>query len=113
MNRALIPYYVSRAILSALFGYVISTGAGVTLGASMGALTFVGFLWYAHNGRDDRGSAIRDRAVVTSVAIAGVTYAALGLLSRGLPIPLSIGWLAIVVGVVSYFVVSNWLFMKR
>jgi hypothetical protein len=127
MNRALIPYYVSRAILSALFGYVISTGAGATLGASMGALTFVGFLWYAHNGRylidtstplfplrrDDRGSAIRDRAVVTSVAIAGVTYAALGLLSRGLPIPLSIGWLAIVVGVVSYFVVSNWLFMKR
>ncbi|HLC03651.1 MAG TPA: hypothetical protein VJK02_11485 [Anaerolineales bacterium] len=127
MNRALIPFYVSRALLSALFGYLISTGAGITLGALMGALTFVGFLWYAHSGRylvdtssplfplrrDARGNAIRDRSVVVSLALAGLSYAVLAILSRALPLQPSIGWLAIIVGVVTYFALSNWLFIRR
>ena len=127
MNRALIPYYASRALLSALLGYVISSAAGALAGAILGLVTFLGFLWYAHSGRylvdtssplfplrrDDRGSAIRDRSVVVAVTIAGLTYAVLSVLSALLQLQAPIGWLAIAVGVVSYFAASNWLFLKR
>jgi hypothetical protein len=126
MNRALIPYYTSRALLSAIFGYVISSAAGVLPGAILGAVTFLGFLWYAHSGRylvdtssplfplrrDARGSAIRDRSVVVAVTIAGLTYAILSILSPLLPLQAPIGWLAIIIGVVSYFAASSWLFIR-
>jgi hypothetical protein len=127
VNRALIPYYVSRALLSALFGYLISIGAGPAIGAILGALTFIAFVWYAHSGRflvdtrsplfplrrDARASAIRDRSLVVSVALAGLTYAVLALLSRVLALQLYAGGLALIVGVVSYFALSNWLFIRR
>lgn len=126
MNRALTPYYVSRAVLSALFGYLISTGAGLAVGAVLGGLTFLAFVWYAHSGRylvdtsnalfplrrDARASAIRDRSLVVSVALAGLTYALLAILSQQLSIQPYIGWLAVVVGVVCYFALSNWLFIR-
>jgi len=44
MNRGLIPYYLSRAFLSALFGYLVSTSAGLVTGVVLGGLTFLGFL---------------------------------------------------------------------
>lgn len=127
MKRELIPYYLSRAVLSAVFGYLVSSGAGPVLGALLGGLVFCGFLWYAHSGRylidtrsplfplrrDARGNAIRDRAVVVAVGVAGVMYAALAILARLLAIPSSIAGLALVAGVVSYFAVSNWLFIQR
>ncbi len=127
MNRALTPYYLSRALLSALFGYLISTGAGLAVGAILGCLTFLAFVWYAHSGRylvdtstplfplrrDARANAIRDRSLVVAVALAGLTYALLAILSRAFALQPSIGWLAIVVGVVCYFALSNWLFIRR
>jgi len=127
MNRVLIPYYVSRAFLSVFFGYLVSTSAGLMTGGVLGGLTFLGFLWYAHSGRylidystplfplrrDDRGNSIRDRAVVVSVTVGGLSYLALSILAHLLSINLSLGWLAIALGVVCYFLVSNWLFLKR
>ena len=127
MNRALIPYYLSRAFLSALFGYLVATNAGAVTGMVLGGLTFLGFLWYAHSGRylidystplfllrrDDRGNAIRDRAVVVSVTVSALSYLALSILAHLLSINLSLGWLAIAIGIVCYFLVSNWLFIKR
>jgi hypothetical protein len=127
MNRALTPYYVSRAVLSALFGYLISTGAGLAVGAVLGGLTFLAFVWYAHSGRylldtstplfplrrDARADAIRDRSLVVSVAIAGLAYAILAMLSQTLDLSASIAWLAIVIGVVCYFALSTWFFIRR
>jgi hypothetical protein len=127
MSRALIPYYVSRAFLSALFGYLISTSAGLVTGVALGGLTFLGFLWYAHSGRylidystplfplrrDDRGNAIRDRAVVVSVTVGGLSYLALTILSHLLSINLSPGGLAVALAIVCYFLASNWMFLKR
>lgn len=127
MNRALIPYYFSRGFLSAVFGYLVSTGVGLVTGVVLGGLTFLGFLWYAHSGRylidystplfplrrDDRGNAIRNRAVVVAVTVGGLSYPALCFLARLLSINLSPGGLAVALGVVCYFLVSNWLFTER
>ena len=127
MNRALIPYYFSRGFLSAVFGYLVSTGVGLVTGVVLGGLTFLGFLWYAHSGRylidyntplfplrrDDRGNAIRNRAVVVAVTVGGLSYLALSILANIVSINLSPGGLAVALGVVCYFLVSNWLFVKR
>jgi ABC-type antimicrobial peptide transport system permease subunit len=127
MKRSLIPYYVSRGLLSALFGYLISSTLGFAAGAVMAILMFLAFVWYVQSGRylvdtssplfplrrDPRGNAIRDRSVVVSVALAGLTYAALAVASHWLSLPFAVGWLAIVVGVIAYFAVSNWLFVRH
>jgi hypothetical protein len=94
--------------------------------AGIGVLMFAGFLWYAHNGhylvdtskplmplrRDERGAAIRDRALVLAVAVGGVLLAALALLNFALGIAIPVVW-AILVGVATYFAMSQWYFMRQ
>jgi hypothetical protein len=127
MKRVLIPYYVSRAVLSALLGVVVAypdrpwwTGLGV------GALVFAVFLWYAHSGhyqidpttpltplrRDERGGAIRDRAVVWAVAAGGILFALLSLAGAVFQTTIAAGSLALLSSVVIYFAVSNWLHIR-
>lgn len=127
MRRELIPYYVSRAFLSALLGLLISSGNGTWMGVILGLAVYVGFIWYAHSGRylvdttnplfplrrDARGMAIRDRAVVISVGIGGVAYLGLSIASHLLSISAPIGSWAFALGVVAYFVITNWLFIKQ
>ena len=128
MTRALIPYYVSRAILSALAGLIVTLG-GLPwwVGLLTGLLTFGGFLWYAHSGfhlvdtstpltplrRDERGRAIRDRAVVAAVVVGGLVYGVLSLTELALPLLPAAGAWALLAGVITYFVASNWLYAKR
>ena len=127
MKRELVPYYVSRAALSALFGWVFSLGGGRWWpGALMGVLTFAGFVWYAHSGRylidpsqpltplrrDARGEDIRNRAVVIAVVVGGVAYGALSLLGLAVALPPNVGAWALLGGVATYFAVSNWLYVK-
>jgi hypothetical protein len=48
MKRSLIPYYVSRGLLSALFGYLISSTLGFAAGAVMAILMFLAFVSGRH-----------------------------------------------------------------
>jgi hypothetical protein len=126
-ERALLPYYLSRALMSALLGLALALGGSAWwLGALTGALTFAGFLWYAHSGfylvdtsrplaplrRDERGKAIRDRAAVAALAVGGVTFGALALLGQAVSLPPNATNWALLVGVIAYFVVSNWLYLR-
>lgn len=127
MKRELIPYYVSRAFLSALVGLLISSGNRLWMGVLLGLVVYIGFIWYAHSGRylvdttnplfplrrDVRGEAIRDRAIVISVVIGGLAYLGLSIASQVFPMKANIGSWAFALGVVAYFAISNWLFIKQ
>lgn len=127
MKRTLIPYYVSRAALSALFGWFFSLTMSLWVGVVAGIVVFAGFLWYAHSGRylidestplfplrrDDRGKAIRDRSTVLAVVVTGLAFLGISLGVWASGAPSQLGWLAVVTGVVTYFVASNWLFVKN
>jgi hypothetical protein len=128
MKRELVPYYISRAILSAGLGaFFVLIGRWTWYAAlCMGILMFGLFLWYAHSGsylidpstpltplrRDARGKDIRNRALVIAVAVGGVGYVLLSLLELVLPSPPELGGLAIFMGVIVYFAASIWLFAR-
>lgn len=126
MKRELIPYYASRAALSALLGWVVASGGEWWLGLLMGALTFAAFVWYAHSGRylidpsrplaplrrDARGEAIRDRAAVMAVVAGGLVYGVLALAAQVVPLTVSAGTWGLLAGVVTYFAASNWHFIR-
>jgi len=85
-------YYLSRAIITAIFGFLLSaTGMTWWLAALMGALIFALFLWAPHSGRyavhpelgvtalrrDERTQGINDKAgrnafVAVMLALAGL-----------------------------------------
>jgi len=128
MKREWLPYYISRGVLSAILtGVLILGGSEVWLSLLMGVLVFAGFLWYAHHGpylvdlsqplaplrRDTRGEFIRDRAVVTAVVAGGLAYFVLWLLRLFFPLPQDLGALAMTIGVLVYFVASQWYFAKH
>jgi hypothetical protein len=127
MKRALLPYYLSRALLSGLLGYAIAASVGVWWGIAMGLVVFAGFAGYAHSGwflvdtrnalfplrRDERGTAIRDRAMVLAVATGGLAYFFMSLLSRATPLEPQNGSIALALGVLAYFSASFWSFIRR
>lgn len=127
MKRALLPFYLSRALLSGLLGYAIAAGVGVWWGIAMGLVVFAGFVGYAHSGwflvdtrnalfplrRDERGAVIRDRALVLAVGTGGLAYFFLSLLSTSTPLQPQAGSIALALGVVVYFSVSFWSFIRR
>ncbi len=127
MKRELTPYYISRAVLAALFGYYVALSSPVWLGILLGIVTFAGFLWYAHSGwyliepatplyplrRDKRGEAIRDRAILLAVTAAFLFYVVFSKVARFFALTVSISSWAFVLGAVAYFAVSYWLYWKR
>jgi len=128
MKRELIPYYISRAILSAGLGafLVLAGRQPWWAGLAMGGLVFAGFLWYAHSGRylidlstpltplrrDARAKDVRNRAAVLAVGVGGVSYALLILLGLLVPVPPHLGVWALLLAVLVYFVASSWLFAR-
>ena len=127
MKRVLIPYYVSRAVLSALFGaFFVFNGHAWWLGLLMGLLLYAGFIFYAHSGRyvidpstpltplrrDAWGNAIRDRAVVWAVGAGGAVFAVLSLAGVIFQITIAAGSLALISGVIVNFAVTNWLYIR-
>ncbi len=127
MNKVLIPYYVSRAVLAGLIGWILSTGIALWVGVGAGLLAYAGFLWYAHSGRylvdpsrpltplrrDARGMKIRDRSLVLAVGIGGLFYALATIASRFVTLPANLGSWAVLLGVLVYFGVSNWNFQRQ
>jgi hypothetical protein len=127
MKRELIPYYISRAALSALFGLLIGWQSGWWLGVLTGVVMLAMFVWYAHSGRylidpsrplaplrrDERGKVIRDRALVAGVVVGGLVVAGLGVAGLVWPLSTNLGSVGMLAGVITYFAVSNWLFVRR
>jgi hypothetical protein len=128
MKRELTLYYASRAVLAALFGVAFTLGGWPWwAGLAMGVVVFAGFIWYAHSGRylidsstplfplrrDARGKSIRDRAVVAAVVVGGLTYVVLSLAALTMQLPFSAGMLTLTIGAATYFVISNWLYVRH
>ncbi len=119
-NKKLLPYYLSRALIAALLGWLIGASSGlVIMGIIIGLLTFAGFLYYLHSGRfivdekhpltplrrDERAESIRNKALVAAVVVGALAYITIIFLNRTISfeIPTS---LALVAGVAAYFVYS-------
>jgi hypothetical protein len=118
--RTFWPYYVSRAILSALFS-IMAVGIH-WLALPVAVTVFAGFILYLHSGwfrvvpstplfplrRDDRGREIQRKAL-----IAGIVLAAVGItLSRALPVFSPVLPLAFALALVGYFATQFYLFVK-
>ncbi|MCD6577326.1 MAG: hypothetical protein J7K66_04845 [Anaerolineaceae bacterium] len=126
MKRELIPYTISRAVISALLGILFSFSNSVWMGILIGSLTFFGFIWYAHSGwflidtttpltplrRDARGKEIRNRALVIAVAAGGLVYGISALLNQILPLSNNMDGWALIAGGIIYFSISSWFYIK-
>lgn len=127
MKKELSWYYISRTIISTLLAYLlIRAGWPIWSGVLIGLVTFVLFIWYAHSGyflvdaskpltplkRDARARTIRDRSLLSAVVIGGVIYGILGLLGQITTLAPEIKNLALVIGVIAYFVISQVLFAR-
>jgi len=127
MKKELSLYYISRAALSALMAYIMfHAGWSIWSGVLIGLVLFALFIWYAHSGyflvdagkplmplkRDARAKVVRDRSLVSAVVIGGVIYAILGMLSQITTLAPEIKNLALVIGVFSYFVISQVMFAR-
>ena len=125
MKKELMPYYVSRAVLSTAFILAfIFLGGEIWAGISLGVLSFAGFIWYAHSGhfvvdasspltplrRDARGKVIRDRASMAGISVGGMAFFLLYLARNLLEWSVNLDSISLLVGVITYFVVSNFLY---
>ena len=128
MQKELVPYYLSRAVISTMFGIIALKSSGLWwLGLGMALFMLAGFIWYANSGRyliepstpltplrrDERGNAIRNRALVHAVAVGGVLFAVLSVLNLGLSLSINASTYAILSAILVYFGVSNWLFSRN
>lgn len=120
MKRELTLYYISRAVMAVVFGYLVASSSSIWLGVLLGSITFVGFIWYAHSGwyliepstplyplrRDKRGEAIRDKAVLMAVTAAFLFYAVFSRIAGIFSLAVPVGSWAFVLGSITYFAVS-------
>lgn len=117
-NKKLLPYYISRAILSGLLGWWTAASMGSTLvGMVTGALVYIGFLYYLHSGRfvvdeshplfplrrDEGVQEIRNQSLVVAIVVLGLSYVILQWLRAvGMGI-IGLTWAPAVAAVVVYF----------
>ena len=124
MKKQYLPYYISRAAISALFAFFI---VGFNWKAILVAVVFFGFfLLYLHSGwfrvdaengllpirRDTRGQLVQRKALIIALVVGLVTYFSLTLLANRLGLSLFPGNLAIAMGVIAYFVSQFVLFSR-
>lgn len=125
MKHKLIPYYVSRLLLSAAIAAACMLDGPIPWWGGLGAglVAFAGFLWYAHSGhyvvdtttplfpirRDARGKVVRDRALVLAVIVGSLFYGGLWLLGQALSLPYAPHIVAIPAAVLAYFGATVWL----
>jgi hypothetical protein len=124
MKKEFYPYYISRAVLSAVFTLVM---VGFNWIAIPIALAFLGlFVLYLHSGwfgvnpesplfplrRDTRGQLIQRRALLISVTAGLLTYIVLSCLLVQLPLSSDSGHIALGIGVIAYFI-SQFTFLSR
>jgi hypothetical protein len=127
LNQRLLPYYITRALISVLFAVWTATILQTWLGGLIaGVLLFAGFLWYAHGGwyqldlttpffplrRDERGQAIRNQALVVAVAMGGIVFAVVSVLASALSLTVSAGTIALIGAIGCYAAVTCWRFVR-
>ncbi len=116
MRRKFIPFYLSRAALSAIFAALV---LGLTWSAVLLAIGIFGlFLLYLHSGwfrvdashpltpirRDERARQIQRKALIAAVAIGLLIYGVLTQAIGLLDLSLIAGPVALSLGVIAYFV---------
>jgi hypothetical protein len=116
MKREFLPYYLSRAAISLIFGGLIF---GLTWKAALlAAVMFALFLLYLHSGwfrvdpsrpltplrRDDRGQQVQRKALIAAVVVGGLVYAVSSLASSLVGFPPVAGLLALAFAVIIYFI---------
>ena len=124
MKKEFLPYYISRAILSAAFAVLVM---GLTWKAGLLAGIFFGlFLLYIHSGwftidlsnpwfplrRDTHGQQIQRKALIFSIVVSLLVYLASIQLPSQLGLSLISGNLALALGVITYFIAQFVLFAK-
>lgn len=124
MKKEFLPYYVSRALLSAVFSILVM---GLSWKALLLAiLLFGGFLLYLHSGwfsvdlknplaplrRDLHGQLIQRRALIISVVLSLLLYLISLELASTLGFVLVSGHVALSIGIIIYFVAQFILFAK-
>ncbi len=116
MRREFIPFYLSRAVLSAIFAVLV---LGLSWKAILLAIAlFGGFLLYLHSGwfrvdpshrltpirRDERARQVQRKALIAAVTMGLLIYGILTQATDLLDLSLDVGPLALSLGVITYFV---------
>ena len=122
MNKNMMPYYLSRTIISIAFGVLLFvTGSPLRNAMLMGGVILAFFLWAPHSGRysvhpefgitalrrDERTQVLNDKAarnafIVTmlTIAIIAVYFGSLGTIN----ISIGIFNMILIIGALTYFV---------
>jgi len=123
MKKEFLPFYISRAILSAAFAILV---VGVNWMAGLfAAMVFGLFLLYLHSGwftvdlshpflplrRDQHGQEIQRKALIASVIVGMLVYLIAPYLPSFLGFSLS-GNVAFSIGIITYFVTQFDLFVR-
>jgi len=124
MKKEFFPYYISRAILSAVFAVILM---GFSWKAVLLTLVLFGlFLLYLHSGwfsidlrtpltplrRDTQGQLIQRKALITSIVVSLLIYLSSLQLSSQLGLSLTSGSVALAIGVITYFIAQFVLFAR-
>ncbi len=115
MKKEYLPYYISRAMLSAAFALLVF---GINWKALVfTAVAFLLFLIYLHSGlfqidshspwfpvrRDERGQQVQRKALIVAILIGVATYIILSMATQRLAFPAIGGSLALSLAVLAYF----------
>ena len=127
MTKNMIPYYLSRIILSAAFGLLLFiTGSPFWMVILISGLILAYFLWAPHSGRysvhpdlgvtalrrDERTQAINDKAARNAFIVSMLTVGAIAIyfgLFGAINISISVLNIVLIIGVLTYFVSDLWL----
>jgi len=124
MKKQFLPYYISRALFSAVFAIFI---LGFNWKAILLTIVFFGFfLLYLHSGwfrvdsenslyplrRDSRGQLIQRKALIIAIVVGLITYFSLAFLSSRLGLILLSGNIAFALAIIAYFISQFVLFSK-
>lgn len=124
MKKEFFPYYISRAVLSGIFGILVF---GFSWKASIfTAVTFTLFLLYLHSGwfqidrrspwfpvrRDERGQQVQRKALIAAILTGAVFYAIFSLASQWYLLPSIGSSLALILAILAYFLTQFFLLAK-
>jgi hypothetical protein len=116
MKKEFVPYYISRALLSVIFSYLVF---GISWKALLAAMIFFGlFLVYLHSGwfsvdpsqpltplrRDERAKEIQRKSLIGAILVGLLVYLILPLAAARLGLLRQTGPIAFSAGVITYFV---------
>jgi hypothetical protein len=124
MKREFVPYYLSRAALSAIFGFVVM---GLNWKALLLAIAMFGlFLLYLHSGwfqvdpshpltpirRDERGRQAQRKALIAAIIVSLLIYLILPKAFALFDLALVTGPFVLLFGILAYFVTQFILLAK-